>query len=99
MIYLKNVATIEVDQARCTGCGKCLEVCPRKVLEMRSEKIIVHDRDACIECGACVKNCPAKALKVEVGVGCAQAIFYSMLKGGAPKCGCGGDGEDSSCCG
>ena len=96
MKYLKGVSTIEIDPAHCTGCGKCLEVCPRKVLELRTGKIAVSDRDACIECGACARNCPAKALKVAVGVGCAKAIFYGMLKGGPPTCGCG---DDSSCCG
>lgn len=96
MNYLKGVATIEADPARCTGCGKCLEVCPRKVLELRSGKITVRGRDACIECGACARNCPVNALKVDVGVGCAQAIFYGMWKGAQPACGCG---EDSSCCG
>lgn len=95
MIYLKNVATIEADQARCTGCGKCLEVCPRRVLELKERKIRVHERDACIECGACAKNCPVKALKVAAGVGCAAAIFNSMIWGGQPSCGCG---DDSSCC-
>jgi len=96
MKYLKDVATIEVDLARCTGCGLCLEVCPRKVLELPARKIAVRDRDACIECGACAINCPAKALKVNAGVGCAEAIFNSMLRGGPPTCGCG---EGSSCCG
>lgn len=96
MKYLKDVSTIAVDSARCVGCGKCLEVCPRKVLKPEAGKIIVSDRDACIECGACAKNCPHKALKVEAGVGCAYGIFNGMLKGGSPECGCG---EGSSCCG
>lgn len=96
MKYLKGVSTIEADPARCTGCGKCLEVCPRRVLELRAEKIAVCDRDACIECGACARNCPAKALKVVAGVGCAEVIFNSILKGGPPNCGCG---EGPSCCG
>lgn len=96
MKYLKGVSTIEADPASCIGCGRCLEVCPRKVMELRAKKIAVRDRDACIECGACAMNCPVKALKVNAGVGCAEAIFNGVLKGGPPFCGCG---EGSTCCG
>ena len=94
MAYLKNVTTIAVDANKCTGCGRCLEVCPRGVLARAGKTVAVAERDACIECGACMMNCPCSAATVESGVGCAAAYINGILSGGEPSCGCGG----GSCC-
>lgn len=94
--YLRHVASLRVDPARCTACGICTQVCPHRVLAIRDRTVVVRDRDACMECGACRRNCPAEAIMVEPGVGCAYAIFRGMLTGSAPDCGC--DGGDQSCC-
>lgn len=77
MRYLAGVSTLELDLDLCVGCGSCLEVCPHQVFVPAPEgkKVRVRDRDACMECGACRHNCPVGAIKVEIGVGCAQAIF------------------------
>ena len=88
MKYLKNVVTLEYDPEKCTGCRRCLEVCPRTVFEMRDKKARIIDKDRCIECGACANNCQYEALTVDAGVGCATAIIYSMLQGGEPDCSC-----------
>ena len=87
-IYLKDVVTLQLDPEKCTGCGTCLEVCPRQVLNMNGKKARIANRDACIECGACALNCPFEALTVEVGVGCAAAIINAAL----------GRSGDSCCC-
>jgi len=99
MKYLKNVATLELDREKCTGCGQCVEVCPRSVLAMRERKAQIRDRDSCIECGACQKNCAFNAVSVLSGVGCAQALFNAMIRGGEPVCDCEkGNTETSGCC-
>lgn len=98
MNYLKNVVTLELSQEKCTGCGRCIEVCPRRVLALHSRKAVIIDRDRCIECGACQRNCAFDALSVKYGVGCAQAFFTAMLTGGEPVCGCDGNGKSSSGC-
>ena len=67
--YLKNVATLELDQAKCIGCERCLEVCPHDVLEMKEGQAFIRNRDACMECGACAKNCAVEAIQVQSGVG------------------------------
>lgn len=92
--YLKNVSTLKMESAKCTGCGKCLEVCPHQVFVMGKGKSLLADQDSCIECGACVKNCPVKALAVNPGVGCASAIIKGWLTGTEPSCDC----SDGSCC-
>ncbi len=78
--YLKNVATLEFDRAACTGCGRCLEVCPHGVFAVAEGKARIIDRDACMECGACAKNCAVAAIRVDVGVGCASGLINEWLR-------------------
>ena len=88
MKYLKNVVTLSYDPEKCTGCRRCIEVCPRAVFEMQDKKARITDKDRCIECGACANNCQYEALSVNAGVGCATAIIYGMLQGTEPDCSC-----------
>jgi len=97
MKYLANVSTLQFFSDKCTGCGRCVEVCPHGVFEMRDKRANLIDRDRCMECGACAKNCEFSAITVNTGVGCAAAIINSLIYGGAASCDCSGTG--SSCCG
>ena len=93
--YLKNVTTLKLDDSLCIGCKMCVEVCPREVFTIDNKKAKITIKDNCIECGACSKNCPTHAISVNVGVGCAAAVYTGMLSGGKPTCGCSSNG---SCC-
>ena len=86
--YLENVVTLAYDPNKCTGCGKCVDVCPHAVFSMNGGKARLADRDGCMECGACARNCPFGAISVVAGVGCAWAI--TMVELGlsrTPTCG------------
>lgn len=96
--YLKNVAILNLDDEKCTGCGRCIEVCPHKVFSLQNGKTQITDRDSCMECGACAKNCPFKALEVKPGVGCATAIISGWLTGSEPSCDCSPKGNSDGCC-
>jgi NAD-dependent dihydropyrimidine dehydrogenase PreA subunit len=96
--YLKNVATLKLNQNKCKCCGRCTEVCPHKVFALRADKAEIIDLDSCIECGACVKNCPFKALEVKPGVGCATAIIKGWLTGSESSSDCSSGGNSSGCC-
>jgi NAD-dependent dihydropyrimidine dehydrogenase PreA subunit len=105
LAYLKDVATLELQAEKCTGCGMCAAVCPHGVFRLAANRAEIADRDACMECGACQKNCPAAAVSVRAGVGCAYAILYSRLRGrpditcGPEDGSCGADtGGGSACC-
>ena len=87
MKYLKNVATLQYDADKCTGCGMCLSVCPHRVFAPHEGKVRITDRDLCMECGACARNCPFEAIDVQQGVGCAAAILMGLLTGSEPSCG------------
>lgn len=101
--YILNGKSLTIDEAKCTGCGICTEVCPHAVLAITQGKATVHDRPRCMECGACAMNCPFAAIAVDKGVGCAAAIIGGLLRGTAPECGCGCGGDSAktkrgSCC-
>lgn len=73
---------IVVDEKRCKGCERCVEVCPRDVLSM-SKKLnqkgyfyaVPTDQPKCLGCGLCAINCPDVA--IEVFVHGTQYQFYS----------------------
>jgi len=83
--YLPNVATLELDQEACIGCGTCVEVCPHQVFALHGDKAEIVERDACMECGACRTNCPAEAIRVDAGVGCAAGMINEWLSDVLPR--------------
>ena len=85
MKYLANVTTLQFFSGKCTGCGRCVEVCPHGVFAMQEKRAVLTDRDRCMECGACALNCEFGAITVNTGVGCAAAIINSLIYGGAPS--------------
>jgi NAD-dependent dihydropyrimidine dehydrogenase PreA subunit len=96
MKYLSKTVSLSLNAEICTGCGRCMEVCPHCVFRMENKKAVIQDRDLCMECGACEKNCEFGAVRVLSGVGCAQAVLRGKLKGSDPSCGCSDSGE--TCC-
>jgi NAD-dependent dihydropyrimidine dehydrogenase PreA subunit len=91
------VATLEFYPEHCTGCRRCIEVCPHAVFRLKDKGVVIGDRDMCMECGACENNCAFGAVKVAAGVGCASAIINSMITGGEPSCGCS-ESDHGGCC-
>jgi NAD-dependent dihydropyrimidine dehydrogenase PreA subunit len=78
--YLTKVATLQLAVERCTGCRRCVEVCPHGVFTIADGKAQIIDHDACIECGACARNCSAAAIAVDAGVGCASGMINEWLQ-------------------
>ncbi len=86
-VYLPDVVTLKYDPEKCTGCGRCVEVCPHGVFRLENKRAVITNRDYCMECGACRRNCRFGALDVRAGVGCAWSIVLGKLKGSSPACG------------
>lgn len=52
-----------VDTHVCSGCGACVNVCPRGAITMRDTAVI--EAGVCIGCGACVRACPSGAISLK----------------------------------
>ena len=60
---------LSYEQTACIGCGKCIDVCPEKLLpyyiytyylDNNIEKLYRLSADKCTECGSCSYICPAR---------------------------------------
>lgn len=58
----KNLPAIEIGD--CSGCGKCVEVCPREVLVLEDGRAKATNILECSLCKLCIEECDAGAIKV-----------------------------------
>lgn len=67
MCAYKYYPKITPPTEKCKDCSKCVDICPKKVLAFKDEKVDVRDLLACNLCMDCVDACPQKPspLKVE----------------------------------
>ena len=79
--YITGVTTLQYDKDACVGCGMCEIVCPHGVFKLENKRAVIRDRNGCMECGACGINCPTDAIRVTPGVGCANYIIKTWIKG------------------
>ena len=49
-----------INKKKGVGCGKCVEVCPMKVMVHKADNPV----SKCIACGICVKACPMEILEI-----------------------------------
>ncbi|HHW70702.1 MAG TPA: Fe-S cluster domain-containing protein [Clostridiales bacterium] len=82
-IHINERGIAQVDEDRCTACGKCIDACPKGLIEMVPKKSLVHvicmskDRGkdvrqycdiGCIACQICVKACKFDAIEIKNNV-------------------------------
>ena len=53
----------EIDGSACTGCGRCVEVCPPRAIVMRDGSARIEE-EFCEECGFCAAECRVKAIDI-----------------------------------
>jgi ferredoxin len=53
------------DEARCTHCGACINLCPTGAFSLEPEtRRVLFDHNKCVVCGLCVKACPPRAMRL-----------------------------------
>lgn len=52
---------VHIDEARCTGCGTCVSVCPTGAIRL-VEGVARIEQTLCRECEACLSACPDGAI-------------------------------------
>lgn len=55
---------VQIDEAKCIGCGRCVKVCPQGALTLIDRKSHV-DISKCIGCFECITVCPVKAISID----------------------------------
>ncbi len=55
---------VEIDEDRCTGCGKCITACAEGALQIVGGKAKVVSDRFCDGLGACIGECPEGALRI-----------------------------------
>lgn len=58
-----------IDPARCTGCGRCVAVCPPHVLSLETVRwdktAVLHEPAKCTGCSECAAVCPFRAIRMQ----------------------------------
>jgi len=53
-----------IDQERCTGCHRCVDICPTRALDQINDKAVLRYPDLCTYCTACEDVCPVDAISL-----------------------------------
>jgi len=61
----KHMPLVNISNKLCNACGRCVEVCHRKVFGLEGGKAVICDLLNCTLCGDCVKVCEPGALTVK----------------------------------
>ena len=65
MVQATRKFKISINKDWCKGCEICVVFCPKKVLIMEKNKVVVDNLDACTGCQLCEIYCPDFAIEVE----------------------------------
>jgi DNA-directed RNA polymerase subunit D len=84
MCAYKYFPKIQISSKHCDSCGKCVDICPRKVLAKTGDKIEVKDLVACTLCQDCAEACSQDPKAIQVGWE-ENTFIFSLESSGALK--------------
>jgi DNA-directed RNA polymerase subunit D len=64
VVGYKYAPIVEIEEKKCNACGDCVKACPRDVLGVENEKLVIKNLLACTLCKSCVEVCREKAIEV-----------------------------------
>ena len=59
--------SIRIREERCVGCGKCQEVCPGTLIQIKDKKAVMKYPKNCWGCVSCVKEGKMGAIEFYLG--------------------------------
>jgi adenylylsulfate reductase subunit B len=59
--------SIRINQEKCVGCKRCIEVCPGTLIDLQDKKAVMKYPKNCWGCVSCVKECKAGAIDFYLG--------------------------------
>ena len=59
---MSEIPLPRIDQSLCTGCHRCVDICPTQALAQANGKAYLRDVDRCTYCTACEEVCPVNAI-------------------------------------
>lgn len=59
LVTYKMLPIVEVTKS-CDACKRCVDACPKSILEVKDKKLKILDPESCIECQECVEMCGEK---------------------------------------
>lgn len=62
-LFQHSTISPSVSKKRCTGCGKCIKVCPAGAITT-SDKMAKINPEKCIGCSECIVTCPEESIHV-----------------------------------
>ena len=81
--------SLTLDKNKCTGCGICMEICPREAIEVtKTPKIegkeaksptVAISEEKCTYCGMCEALCPFGALSTKIN-GEHTTLFEKIMR-------------------
>src|SRR4030042_7150799 len=58
----KYYPVVEINQKKCNLCKQCVDACPKKILEIKNNKLVVTDIEKCTTCKSCMEACESNAI-------------------------------------
>ncbi len=58
--------SIELDEAACTQCGRCVDACPIPCFSFNEDEtqVMVINEDGCLVCRNCEEECPKNCITI-----------------------------------
>lgn len=73
--------SIRINQCKCVGCNKCLEICPGNLIYKNEfNKAYIKYEESCWGCAACLKECGVEAIEYYLGKDIGGEGSYMTIK-------------------